>query len=183
MYALIERFGQKKLIILIGGVMLINLILFYIPGLPGSIPNITWNNQNVIIPDMKISLNTNDIYGFLTLIDSNSHAAFQIMHLTTDLVFPLVYSLFFFSLLSFYTLTSGLKFKYFLFIPFLPAGFDLMENFSLIYITEKYPMYLQWMMVFSRFSTLGKFIGLLINISLSTYLFIKYLMLERRKTP
>ncbi len=179
MKTIIAKFGQRKPILFLGILMVINLAMFYIPVMPGSIPNILKHTQNSsisAIPDLKIFLDLNEIYNFLSDITQEGRYAYQIMHLTTDLAFPIIYSLFFFSLTIRFIRgkeSNKIAQKSLGFLPFLalvPAGFDLSENFMLLYITKNFPKYFGGLMSAIRIFTLGKFIFLLINLLLIAYL-------------
>jgi hypothetical protein len=176
------KFGQRRQLIFLGALLLINLTLFYIPNVPGSIPNILQyaaDSSTLTIPDMKFYSDIDEIYTFLADITQEGRHAYQIMHWTTDLAFPILYALFLFSLTARNLLTADVelqKKKPSNLLPFLaliPAGFDLIENFILLYITKHFPEYFGVLMSALRLFTAGKFFFLFVNLTLILYLVIK----------
>ncbi len=179
MGSLLELFSNKKRITLLGIFLLVNLILFYIPGFPGSIPEIKQQHSKLSIPDMKISFDANETYQFLSRVGQDGRNAYQLLHLGTDLVFPILTALFIFSVISKYVLMtqkkSGNNFsaRYLPLLAFIPACFDYGENFILIYLTEKFPKRLMTLTSITQIATLGKFVFLFINFIVISYLVIK----------
>lgn len=169
----LHRFINHSAVFLLGALFLVNLALFYLPHFPGSIPSITMHAPETRIPDMRIVYDANALYDFLTQIGVDGRQAFQIMHATTDFTFPLVYGLFFFLLFRRFTLTSLRQRRYLMFLAFLPTVFDFSENFTLIYLTDRFPDYNQKMAAFVPIFTMGKFICLAAIIILIVFLTIR----------
>jgi len=164
MKSLLITFGQKKRIILLGILLMVNAALFSLPGLPVNIATVTQEAPSAQIPDMQISYSANDVYDFLTFIESEGRQAYQWMHLTTDLAFPIIYGLFFFSVSGYLLLQVGWT-QYFIALSgILAGGFDLAENFSLLYITHRYPKFLPGLVNLTRIFTIGKFSFMFISV-------------------
>ena len=159
--------SEKKLLFVLGTLTFINLVLFIIPGLPGSIQTIVKNAPNAKLPDMRLIYSPQEISGFLKNIGSDGRKAFQMMHITIDLTFPLLYGLFFYSMFS--SISSQHK-KVLPMFGFLPTVFDLLENFTLILITNRYPAELLILARLTQISTWLKFTFILLNIILIAYL-------------
>jgi hypothetical protein len=47
------KVNHEKQILLMVVLLILNFVLFQLPGVPGSIPNITQSNPNALIPDMQ----------------------------------------------------------------------------------------------------------------------------------
>lgn len=163
---------QNRLTVL-GILFVINLALFYIPGFPGSISEITSNSTEAVIPDMMWGYDADDISVFLTEIGPEGRAAFQRMHLTIDLVFPLIYGLLLCLLIHHYTGQTERPGKYLYLLGISPALFDLIENFSLVYITSQYPSPLTDLADIVQIFTYGKFFELIFLICFTIFLGIK----------
>ncbi len=116
---------------------ILNLGLFYLPGTPG---NITENTQKMQMPDMQGVYSAQDVHQFLTAIGQEGRESYQMMHLTIDMIFPLIYGLLFTGALAY--LSARVKKpprKMLQYLGLAAAGFDLLENFFLLYITGTYP--------------------------------------------
>ncbi len=129
----------KIRIIVLTVLLVINFCIFYFPGLPGSIPRVIGKSTGVTIPDMRLGITADELHAFLTKIGSEGRQAFQWMHLSTDLAFPLIYGLLLYSIIYRLSYQLGWPGKKFSLLEFLPMVFDLVENFSLVYITSQYP--------------------------------------------
>jgi len=168
-----KMLGQKKVTLLFGVLLLLNLLLFNIAVFPGSTPEITAAAPDQTIPDMMGLYSPEDVYDFLTEITAEGRESYQFMHLTTDLAFPLVYGLFLVSLLSrLFLALEGLP-RWLPFLGLIPAGFDLAENFTLVFITSRFPAFLPGLTHLAQFFTLAKFLGLAGVVLLIVFLAIK----------
>jgi len=152
-----EKFGQKKRIVLFGFLLVINLLLFSLPGVPGNTSDITAISPDRKLPDMMGVYSPDAVHDFLTAIGPDGREAYQFMHLTTDLAFPLVYGLFFFAVLSHLMFVLESPVRFLPFLGLLAAGFDLAENFILIFITNRYPAFLPGLTSLAQVLTLAKF--------------------------
>lgn len=171
--------SQIRLIVLLGLILMINFFLSYWHGFPGSLAAITGNLPVNQVPDVNFSFSPELIYIFLTNIGVEGRNAFRVMHLTVDLTFPFVYSLFFFLLIRFLLGKLKNNIRWLPFIPLLAGVFDLAENFILNFLTEAYPAYYPNLAVIVELLTIIKFA--LIAISLITALFLM-LKLCRKST-
>jgi len=122
---------------------------------------------------MMITYNANKLYNFLTKIGAKGRHAFQMMHATTDFSFPLVYGLFFHLIIHQFSYQFSQQKSYLPFLAFLPTGFDLTENFTLIYITDRFPDDTQKIATVVPLFTFGKFICLAAIIILIVFLAIR----------
>jgi hypothetical protein len=171
--------GQIRLIVLLGLILMINFFLFYWNGFPGSLAAITGNLPVNQVPDVNLSFSPDLIYIFLTNIGVEGRDAFRVMHLTVDLTFPFVYSLFFYLLIRFLLDKLKTNMKWLPFLPLLAGVFDLTENFILNYLTRAYPAYYPNLALIVELLTMIKFA--LIAISFITVLFLT-LKLFRKST-
>ena len=80
----------KKDLFILTILLVINFCAFYIPILPGSIPRVIGKSSEASIPDMRLRTTVDELHAFLTEIGSEGRQAFQWMHLSTDLAFPLI---------------------------------------------------------------------------------------------
>jgi hypothetical protein len=164
---------QNRLTIL-GILFLVNLALFIIPGFPGSIPDITANVKGTAIPDMRLGYDADELFTFLTDIGLEGRIAFQRMHLTIDLFFPLIYGLLLCLLIHHFSDRSVLAGKHLYLLGISPALFDLFENFSLVYITSQYPDINHDLADIIQIFTYGKFFELLFLICFIFFLGLRY---------
>ncbi len=159
--------SHKYRIILLGVLFLVNLLSFYSPGIPGSIPNVIQCNISLTnIPDISINYSTSDLFSFLNCIGPEGRFNYQIMHLTIDLTFPLIYGFFFFELSRHLIMKMNIRHKLILMIGFLASIFDFLENFSLIYISKKYPVRLEGIAGAVKYFTITKFTFISLSILL-----------------
>lgn len=173
MKSLLLKLGHKKSIILLGVLFIVNIALFSLPGLPANISKVTQEAPKAQIPDMQFAYSANDVYDFLTFIGAEGRQAYQRMHLTTDLTFPIIYGLFFFSVSGYLLLQVASTQYYFALIGLLAAGFDLAENFTLLYITTRYPKFLPFFANLARIFTIGKFSFIFISVLMIGFLSTK----------
>ncbi|MDY6873579.1 MAG: hypothetical protein SVR81_06390, partial [Chloroflexota bacterium] len=100
MAKIIEKFGQRWIVLLLSGLFLLNLLLFSLPAFPGSQPQILAAAPTRQIPDMMGIYSPEAVNDFLADIGPSGRAAYQLMHFSSDLAFPLVYGLLLFALIS-----------------------------------------------------------------------------------
>lgn len=165
--------SQKKTIILLGFLILVNLILFNLPGLPFGISSATANAPNMQIPDLMFSYSADYVFDFLTAIEPAGRASYQLTHLTIDLSFPLLFSLFFVAVMNRFVSLLGWPSKHLPYIGLFSGVFDLAENFTLLYITDRYPQFFPNLSQLAQIFTLGKFLFIAVNLILSVYLAVR----------
>jgi hypothetical protein len=173
MKILIEKFSDRRLIALLGILLLANLLLFSLPNFPGSRLTILANAPNQKIPDMMGIYSQQAVYDFLTAIGPSGREAYQLMHFSTDLAFPLVYGLFLFAWLCKSVQGRAAKMQYLPLIAFIPSGADLVENFSMVYLTATFPDIHPGLVQFAQVFTLVKFAGIGIGIIVGIVLNIR----------
>jgi len=160
--------------------LVINFCIFYFPGLPGSIPRVIGKSTGVTIPDMRLRYTVDELHAFLTGIGSEGRQAFQWMHLSTDLAFPLIYGLLLYSIIYRLSFQLGWPGKRLSLLGFLPTVFDLVENFSLLYITSQYPNIPQVFGSMINYLTIGKFLFLMISLCIILFLRIKIILRKNK---
>ena len=174
MNQLMNYLSQRKCLIVFIILFLLNSALFFVPISPLSIMKITRNAPGIQIPDMIPFYSTEYIYTFLEEIGEQGRQLYQLVHLTSDLAFPLIYGLLFFGLISRFSIILDTSSK--MYIPLLPwiaAIFDLAENFTLNYITSQFPDRLIGLTMLARVFTLMKAIFLFTSIAYTAYLGIR----------
>ena len=167
-----DRSGQTRLIIILGLLLIINFSLFYWPGFPVNLTVFSGVPLNQI-PDLDLRFSPGQVYDFLTKIGADGRQTFRMIHLSIDLTFPIVYSLFFFLLLKSLTQKLNLESRFIPYIAFLAGAIDLSENFLLNYLTRQYPVYHPTLTVLVEIITIFKFSLLLMCIFLSAYFWLR----------
>ncbi|MDY6845835.1 MAG: hypothetical protein SVP52_01710 [Chloroflexota bacterium] len=114
---------------------------------------------------------TEYIYTFLEDIGEQGRQLYRLVHLTSDLAFPLVYGLLFFALIHRFTqiLKPSRKINA-QFLPWIAALFDLAENFTLNHITSEFPERLIGLTMLAQFFTLMKALFLFTTVAFTAYL-------------
>ena len=161
---LFGKFGQKRQIITLSGLFLINLVMFNVPWFKGSLQSITKNAPGSVIPDMMVSFDSMVVYDFLSAIGNQGRAAFQIMHATIDVTFPLVYGLLFYNIHYRFARKLSRQTKWLPLLAILPTGLDIFENIILLFLTNQFPSYCQALATILPYLTVGKFMGFAINL-------------------
>ncbi len=132
---------NKHRILVLGCLFILNMVLFYLPFVPGSIPMVSKKVPVETIPDVMAIYSADEVYHFLTAIGEEGRNAYQLMHLTIDFTFPLIYGFLFYSIITSQIQRLGSKHKRLPLIPFLGTGFDLLENGTHLYINGTFPAY------------------------------------------
>lgn len=170
---MLQKMGQKKVILPLTIIFLINLALFSIPGFPGSRPMILSSAADLNIPDMMGIYSPEDVYHFLETIGAEGRSAYQAMHFTSDLAFPLIYGALLFSALCWATSKAQVKARWLPFIAFFPTLVDLAENFTLVIITGRFPNFLPGLTHLAQVFTILKFTGIGVSFIALVILVIK----------
>jgi hypothetical protein len=166
--------SQKKFILLLSILMFINIIIFVLPGIPANIQTILKNAPGYRIPDTVLFYTPDSLHDFLSEIGPEGRQAFQMMHATTDFAFPLIYGLFFYALLNSLMDNKDKLIKYLPLVGFLALGFDLVENFTLMIITDRFPANQPILSILAQISTPLKFFFILLSLLSVAYLGLKY---------
>lgn len=119
--------------------LILNFVLFQLPGVPSSIPNITKGSPNALIPDMQLLISPKEVSLFLEQIGSQGRQSYQLMHLSIDLLFPVLYSLVLFKLGHILKKKTDVASNAIGFTSLAAGIADLLENFSYVYLTHQYP--------------------------------------------
>ena len=168
---IIKRFNNPRITLVLGILVLVNLALFSLPALAGSRPKILASAPELAVPDMKGIYSPDYVYDFLTAIGPAGRHAFQMMHFTTDLVFPLLYGLLLFAMLCRLVSQQAGGNVHLPLLALLPVASDLAENFSLVMITAQYPAFHPRLTWLAQGFTLLKFGGLLATLTVIVILF------------
>lgn len=160
MAKIIEKFGQRWIVLLLSGLFLLNLLLFSLPAFPGSQPQILAAAPTRQIPDMMGIYSPEAVNDFLADIGPSGRAAYQLMHFSSDLAFPLVYGLLLFALISRRLMQREGTPYWIALLAFVGTLFDLAENFSMVAITNSYPTPLPGLTRLAQVFTLLKFSGI-----------------------
>ena len=173
MQNIVKRFSNPRLLILLVILVLINLALFSVPSLSGSRPRILALAPEYTVPDMKGIYSPEYVYDFLSVIGPEGRHAYQMMHYTTDLAFPILYGLLLFASLCRLTELNPRINRHLPLIALIPSVSDLVENFSMVTITAKYPEYLPGLTRFSQGFTFLKFGGIAFCLAVIIFLSIR----------
>ena len=177
----VNQSGQVRFLIILGILLAINFSLFYWPGFPGNLSMLSGDMPLSRIPDVHLRYKPDEIYDFLTRIGSDGREAFRLMHLTVDLSFPFIYTLFFFLLIKFLLLRSDRSDKWLPIIPVLAGFFDLSENLILNYLTGQYPTYYPNLTAFVELITIIKFTLIITSILIAVYLGLTSIRMQSKK--
>lgn len=101
-----------------------------------------------------------EVYHFLETIGAEGRSAYQTMHFATDLVFPLIYGALLFSALCWATHMAQSKAQWLPFIAVFPTLVDLAENFTLVFITDRFPEFMPGWTRAAQVFTILKFTGI-----------------------
>lgn len=168
-----SRTCQKRQMIVLGLIMVINFFLFYWPGFPSSFNALTLHLPLNRIPDIHLRFSPEEIYDFLTRIGPEGRQAFRLMHLTIDLSFPIVYSFFFFLTLKCLLSKTRKANGWLPFLALLAGVVDLSENFILNYLAMRYPVFYPNLTAMVEIITILKFTLIISVIAISIYFVLK----------
>ncbi len=161
MQKVLTQFGKPKVILLLGILFLVNLVLFSLPAVAGSRPQILAEAPKLTVPDMKGFYSPTYVYDFLAAIGPTGRHAYQMMHFTTDLAFPFIYgSLLFAGICRMVVGLAKGKKAQLPFLAVLPVAADLAENFTMVAITASFPTYRAGLTWLAQVFTLLKFGGI-----------------------
>lgn len=173
----LTQFGKPKVILLLGILFLVNVMLFALPAVAGSRPQILAEAPKLTVPDMKGFYSPTYVYDFLAAIGPTGRHAYQMMHLTTDLAFPFIYgSLLFAGIGRMVSLAKGNNANLPL-LAVLPVAADLAENFTMAAITASFPTYRAGLTWLAQAFTLLKFGGIA-----ACLILIGILLIRRRRS-
>ena len=165
--------AQKMIVILLAILFALNMMAFYLPLNPYNTQAIRNNAEGVQIPDIMVIYSPEQLYQFLSQIQEGGRDAFQGMHLTVDLSFPIIYSLLFFFVMQWQSSILGKQKSFLPLVSFLSGGFDLAENFTLFFITSQFPQFLPNLSMLAQGFTLIKYALIIACIILMLILFLK----------
>ena len=111
--------------------------------------------------DLYFSYSLDQVYEYLVRLGEGGRSAYTCMALTSDLVFPVIYSLAFsvaLTLLLKKLLPGTSRFRYLCLIPFLIVIADWCENLNLAFVTRVFPEPADWVVRFASFFTSLKWV-------------------------
>jgi len=161
--------------------LLINTTFFSLPGFPGSLSKITEQAPEQNPPDVKMFYSPNEVCEFLKAIWPEGRQAFQIMHLTIDLSFPLLYGMLFFILIKHLASRLSKSFEPLPWLGLLTAVMDLAENLSHVFITNQFPSCKPNLVKVAQIFTISKFSLIIICLSLIGYLTLRNYLIKRKQ--
>lgn len=127
-------------------IIVMPLLQFYTPEMP---------------MDGRFIYTAGDVHEYLTNLTVHGRNLYTVLGLY-DIVFPVIYGIFFALLISWLFLKASLE-KSFIFrlrfVPFLAAGLDIAENISFYFMTKSYPSSLPTLVAAANAATLGKWIS------------------------
>ena len=173
------KINQKILILWMSGFLILNFALFQLPGVPGSIPNITREMPNALIPDMQLLISPDAISLFLSQIGVQGRWSYQVMHLSIDLAFPILYSLLLFMFGRILKQKTGVPINIIGYTSLAAGIADLCENFTYVYLTHRYPDQLQSLSYAASTFTLIKFSAITASLIGLAILTIHYVRLKK----
>jgi hypothetical protein len=161
------KLGRPWVIFFMLGICLLIMVLFNTRRLAISSLALQEAAGGLTILDTRLIYGQVDIDQLLIALEQAGRSAYQLTHLTLDLVFPIAYSLFFASASLWLTEKLGLASpqKMRIAMLLLLAGvFDLLENFSIMGMVAAYPSQVPALALLSQLFTLIKFGLFAINI-------------------
>ena len=116
--------------------------------------------------DLYFSYKPDQVYTYLAALGEEGRCAYIYMALTSDLAFPVVYSLAFSVVLILLLKKMSLaasRFRYLCLFPFLIMIFDWFENLSLAFVTREFPQSFNRLINVASFFTSMKWILVLMT--------------------
>ncbi len=156
-----ERYSRWFLIVILAGLILVvNLFLFplFHPG-----------NEERELFDSQFSYSVERAYEIVEPYNAKERQAYILGHLTVDLVFPVIYSLFLSLLVYRLSLNVSLSL-----LPFLGMAADFLENIGIIFLLSNYSYLPPALVRLTSFFTSLKWLFLIISlINIFILLFMK----------
>lgn len=122
--------------------------------------------------DARFIYSAKDVSAYLTSLTVHGRNVYTAIGLL-DMVFPIIYAIFFGLLLSYLFIKTRLDksiFFYLRYVPFAAGLFDIAENICMFIITKAYPDQMPLLVKAANIATLGKWIGTPITLLLITIL-------------
>jgi hypothetical protein len=161
------KIGRPWVIFFMLGICLLIMVLFNTRGLAISSLALQDAAGGLTVLDTRLVYSQADVHKLLTALGGAGRSAYQLTHLTLDMVFPIAYSLFFASASLWLTgkLSLSIQQQKRIALLLLLAGvFDLLENFSIMGMVAAYPSQVPALALLSQLFTLIKFGLFAINI-------------------
>ncbi len=131
----------KSILILLGLTIIFNLVIF---------PLLQSENQDITILDSQFSYTSKEAYNILAKYNSEELKQYFIVELTVDLIYPIIYTMFF----SFLIFKLSKK-SYLSLLPLLILLSDYFENIGIAIIIDYYPQKMpSFVTLISSFTTL-----------------------------
>lgn len=163
-------------------ILLVVFLLFEIVVLPIAAANIQSHSGGAGPLDLTFGLSPADTYARLTAYTAPGRAAYLLIELTADLLFPIAYGLFFCLALAL-VFQRGFEpdspMQRLILVPFIAVAFDFLENAGIVIMLLAYPQDLSAVAVLTRLATMGKWLATIVSMVL-LILGIVALVMRRR---
>jgi len=172
------KIGRPWVIFILLGICLLIMVIFNTRELAISSLALQQTAGGLTILDTRLVYGLADVDQLLKALGAEGRTAYQITHLTLDLVFPIAYSLFFAGASLWFTGKLGLSIsqkKRIAMLLLLAGAFDLLENFSIMGLVAAYPSQVPALALASQLFTLIKFGLFAINILILVILIVMVL--------
>ncbi len=150
-----------------------------------SVPVISQQTGGLPLLDMRAGYTAQDVMALFQAMPASARMAYQWMHLTLDLLFPLAYAVFFAaviaSALSRVYGKDSVKIRW-AYLAFLSGGFDLLENFSIVALLAIYPNTSPFLANLAGVFTLVKYVCFILAM-LAALILTVVAWFRRRKQP
>ncbi|MHB8807371.1 MAG: hypothetical protein ACYC59_07305 [Anaerolineaceae bacterium] len=136
-------------------------LAFSILFLPGQSRLVETYSTGLGSPDTSLFYTPADLYRMAEAYGTEGRAAYIKARLTFDIAFPIVYTFFLVTSISWFTsrvLMEGNEFRTGNMLPFFAMLFDLLENACTVFVFSSYPTYNPFLSMKAPFFTLMKWI-------------------------
>ena len=149
---------SKKWVVIVGFIL---FLAFSILFLPGQTKLTETYSAGLGSPDTSLFYTPADLYHMAETYGAAGRAAYIKARLTFDIAFPILYTFFFVTSISWFeshVLEKGNEFRTANMLPFFAMLFDLLENACTAFVFSSYPTYIPFISMLAPFFTLLKWI-------------------------
>lgn len=129
---------------------------------------------SVTLLDARTTYNSASVSLLFERIGTEGRLLYTFISGRIDMIYPIIYALFFFSILYKLTLSLSSKWRYLSMLPIIAAFFDYLENFSILSLLHKYPIISDFTVSSSVVSTQIKWLCIILS-------FVSIIVLSIRK--
>ncbi len=158
---------------LISSIIFIGFVAFVLPYISALSTRLIGISDS---PDTMFAFDLNRLYQIRELYGEYGRRIYIILRYTFDIIWPIVYTLFFVSSLVFLDRRTIKKGIVILYLPFLAVLFDLCENIGATIFFVIYPMESDFIGIFVLASSMFKWLFVLLNVFCILALSIIYLI-------